>query len=198
MPHGPNAPEKKSETIEIRVPLNVKTALKEKAAAEKKTVSEALRGLINTYLLDEDRRLPRHRISLGWLSSGVLAIVGIGLFSTALATADTIKLKVDGAFRDTTLPVPKSALFSWPLELQDGEEHVFVVGEPETGYRLSITVDEQEDDSIFVQIKIFDQHDLDASAVANPKLLVDRGKGGTINIDNGRGKSYLMTIETNK
>ena len=195
MANDPKPPEKKSETIEIRVPLNVKTALKEKAAMEKKSVSEALRELINTHLLDEDRRLPRQRISLGWLSSAILAIAGFGLFSTAMATAGTIKLNVDGAFKDHTQPVLKSAVFSQPMQLEDGQEQSFVVGDPDDGFRMSIIATEQDEDYIFVQIKIFDALDHDAEAMVNPRLLIERGKGGTIDIDNGQGKSYLMTIK---
>lgn len=194
MTEDPKSIRKKTETIEIRVPLDVKTALKKRAATEKKSVSEALRELIGAYILDGKEALPKRRISLGWLGSGILAVAGVGLFSSAVAIADPISLNIQGEFKDTSQDVHNISRFSSSVDLAEGE-----VGDLQFGknneHKITLKVSETDDGQYFVEIEIFDGQSPDSDAVANPKILIEQEHSGTISIDQGQGKSYTMVIE---
>jgi predicted transcriptional regulator len=51
-------PPKKSETIEVRVPHELKDALMRKARAEGRSASEVIRSSIDTYLADRPKEMP--------------------------------------------------------------------------------------------------------------------------------------------
>lgn len=189
-------PSKKTESIEIRVPPEIKAALKRKASSESKSISEALRELISGYIIDDEKAMPRHRISLGWLGSGLFAIVGLGLFSTAIAAADTVSLNVKGTFQNTHSESPRSADFSSPLTLVEGEEHTFTVGDPDDGYRVSVTLNETDEEHYFIRFGVYETHAADTDAIVQPTILIEPGGECTIEIGDGSGELYSITVET--
>lgn len=182
---------KKTETIEIRVPFDVKTDLKRKANAERKTVSQVLRTLIANYLSDPVYK-PK-RLSIAWLSAGIAAILGVGLTSSMLASADTISLQVDGAFRDLNQDNYRSAIFSQPLRATSGEEQSIIVGDNE--YRIAIVATETDDQQVFVRVSIYDDLNPDSEAISTPGLMLAKNGAGKIDINREIGKSYMMTVE---
>lgn len=184
---------KKTETIEVRVPHEVKTELKRRADADKTTVSEIIRGFIAQYLRADTLSKPKRRVPLAWLGSSIFAVTAIGLGSAMFATADTISLKLDGAFRHAIGESYRSAIFSSPIRVSPGEEQSIVVGDED--FRISLVATETQDDVYYIRISIFDDTALESEPVATPGLIIFKDSAATIDINAEPGKSYMMTVE---
>ena len=184
---------KKTETIEVRVPHKVKSELKRRADADKTTVSEIIREFIAQYLKSGTANKPKQRVSIAWLGSSLLAIIMLGLGSSMFATADTISLKLDGAFRDANGDTYRSAIFSSPIQANPGEEQSIVVGDEE--FRISLVATETEEDAYYIRVSIFNDTAPESEPVATPGLIISKDAAGTIDINFEPGKSYMMTVE---
>ena len=193
MTDAPNERPKKTETIEVRVPHEVKTELKRRADADKTTISEIVRGFIAQYLKSGAPTEQKQRVPLAWLGSSIVAVIVLGLGSSMLATANTISLKLDGAFRDTNGESYRSAIFSSPIRVSPGEEQSIVVGDED--FRISLVVTETPDDMYYIRMAIFDDTALESEPVATPGIIIKKDSVGTIDITSQPGKSYLMTVE---
>jgi hypothetical protein len=78
---GPRKP-KKTETIEVRIPHEVKNALMDKARAEGRSASEVIRQSIDTYLAGQPKEARSMLLAL-WKPA---ALVGAGSLALMLAT----------------------------------------------------------------------------------------------------------------
>jgi len=92
-------PPKKSETIEVRVPHEVKDALMRKARAEGRSASEVIRSSIDTYLADRSREKPTMLIRM-WKpiaagSAGMLTVLWLALAPAPLAAGSNLKAAFD-------------------------------------------------------------------------------------------------------
>jgi len=193
MTRAPNEHPKKTETIEVRVPQEVKTELKRRADADKTTISEIVRGFIAQYLQSSTASMPKRRMSIAWLGSSILAVIGLGLGSSMLATADTISLKVDGAFRQVTGETRRHAMFSSPIRVNSGEEKSIIVGDGE--FRVTLVATETEDDAYHIRISIFNDTAPESEPFATPSLIIAKGTSGTFDAYSQLGESYTITVE---
>lgn len=171
----------------------MKVELKRRADADKTTISEIVRGFIAQYLTSATPVKPQQRVPLAWLGSDIVAVIVLGLGSSMLATADTISLKLDGAFRDANEESYRSAIFSSPIRVSPGEEQSIVVGDED--FRISLVATETEDDAYYIRISIFNDTALESEPVATPGLIISKDSAGTIDINSELGKSYMMTVE---
>lgn len=193
MTDAPNERPKKTETIEVRVPHEVKTELKRRADADKTTISEIVRGFIAQYLNAGEYSKPKRRVPLAWLGSSILAITAIGLGSSMFATADTISLELNGAFRDMGPEENRAALFNSPIQANPGEEQSIIVGDED--FRITLVATEAEENAYYVRIAIYNDTAPESEPIATPGLIISKDASGTIDINTEPGKSYLMTIE---
>lgn len=100
--------EKKSETLEVRIPFPTKTAFMEKARAEGRAASEIVREQIDLYLRDVPEPVaPSFRQRAAALVTGNLK--GVGLLLAGAASALAISLAASPA---TALPDARSAFMA--------------------------------------------------------------------------------------
>lgn len=77
-------PQKKSESIEVRLSHEVKTAFMRKALAEGRSASDVIRGFIALYLADQNREA-RSMIHTAWKPAAALGGAAIAILWSALA-----------------------------------------------------------------------------------------------------------------
>ena len=81
--NGPREP-KKSETVEVRLPYEVKSALMDKARAEGSSASEVIRKSIDAYLADRPKEKPNMLIT-AWKPLALAGTAGAAILWSALA-----------------------------------------------------------------------------------------------------------------
>jgi hypothetical protein len=95
---------KKTETIEVRLSSVTKSAPTEKARAERRTVSDVLRGLIADYLGGSEAKPKTSKgataMQLAYLAAGLGAIALIGFAIVAPARAGEVVLGVSAAIEE--------------------------------------------------------------------------------------------------
>lgn len=193
MTRAPNERSKKTETIEVRVPHEVKAELKRRADADKTTISEIVRGFIAQYLQSSTASMPKRRVPLAWLGSSIIAVIGLGLGSSLLATADTISLQVDGAIRQVNGETRRQAIFSSPIRVNSGEEQSIMVGDGE--FRVTLVATDTEDDAYHIRISIFNGTAPEREPLAAPSIIIPKGTSGTFDTYSQLGDSYTITVE---
>ncbi len=77
---------KKSETLEVRLPHGVKTALMRKAQSEGRSASEIIRNSIEAYLADRPKEKP-NMLATAWKPVAVASAAAAAIIWTALAPA---------------------------------------------------------------------------------------------------------------
>lgn len=187
---------KKSETIEIRVPHDVKQALKDRAEGEETSVSTIVRRLISDFLDAQQLERPKRRIGNAWLSSAIIAVAGVGLFSTTLASAGEIGVKLKGEITNLNGDTSNVQQVSSELQLQAGEAQTLYFSPTDNRYRLEITAQESNDANYKILIKLFDLDRSESLAIASPTIVVAPGEQAQMDVSGPDGSKYSWLIET--
>jgi len=188
---------KKTEILEVRVPPEIKQALKDRAERQDMSISTIVRSLITDYLNEHPLNQPKRPIGITWLSSAIVAIAGIGLFSSALASAGEINVKMAGEIRNLDRDTTRLAQLSTEISLESGEPRTLYFGPSDKRYKIEITARQTEDTNHLVLFQVYDLDQSKTAPISAPSILVPPGERAQIDTSGPDGLVYSWRVETN-
>jgi hypothetical protein len=184
---------KKTETLEVRITLETKLALKEKAARENRNLSDAVRQLIDGYLEPEGEVVPLAQPKGATMIfrrpraiAALLAALGsLSLLMMVPSRAQDVELQLRAGITKSEMsaagPVRKSAVTETTLILSPGKDVTITTGE-EVGsaYTLTLNLDAVGDERFRLTVRIMEGDEL----IAVPTMEADYGSDAEIRIGN--------------
>lgn len=193
--------QKKSEMLEVRVSYGTKSALKDRAHAERRSVSDIVRSLISDYLVgdrskrDEESRAPdgtrwidRPRLAI----TSLLASAGIVLALQQVGHAQNVALELDGTFVQEDSGIHS---FGTQVQLEYGVKYDLSIDDEE-GYVCSITASEANSDEgdVLLALEIWRVEEGQDVVIGRPDVHVSFDRSARLEFLGTDGGFYGVTF----
>ena len=227
MTHADKKPQKKSETLEVRISYETKQKLANRAETESRTVSEIVRRLIDSYLTlpasstetstsgDAVMRLKHFFLEKPkTILAGSAALIASLLFVIPAASADPFMLDMQGEYTQFGVEGPDSKRirrFETQIELDFGSTIVMDIGGQsvslnpilvEDGVWLKVKFDEVEiakgEKAVSIILSIIDKANETETVVAQPTLTAAFDETATFMTETEREKYSFTFAPRNK
>lgn len=179
---------KKFEKLEIRLSYEEKQELASVAETEGRTVSDLVRGLIRRYVKTTSARLPQKRSWIKWVATGLL-----GLLIGHLATWAYTKSHQHTPIYNLEARLG-NAHFSTPVLAKDGYETSFILPDEGGEFKVSIRVEERQDELSILYAEICRTTDEICENIASPILHFNPTSQAIIEINDGQKNEIFMML----
>ncbi|MAK62492.1 MAG: hypothetical protein CMK09_16100 [Ponticaulis sp.] len=186
---------KKTELLEVRIDPETKDRLRQKAGQEGKTISNAVRDLIDDYIapITEDRPTSNLRRSAG-LATAIAGLAVVIFGGTRLAYAEATNLELSAAFSKQNGDVLERRTVKTTVRLSD-DEYV-VLDLPPTGDQqqlvLLVKLTPKDNEENLLSITIKEGEGENAAIIGEPRLVIRNDKPAKIVFDAGGEYSYTI------